>query len=356
MADFVRNIDGKFSLNGNPFHFIGANVYELANLPADITKSIINAAAGQEFNALRFWLFENRSVQEQIKKLNEICDTVKPYGMKLIVSLADKWGYLQNYKIDNEWYKKEYRSGYLDYIKGITGGCRERNEIMIWELINEPITDSFDAFYEFAKYSSEEIKSVNEDHLVSIGTVGGVGDKFGGFFSVFKRSNFEKLYSLPSLDAISLHDYSYDSGLFERLDIYFRLMDKRALSALLGKTDDLLNSLSRKIDNYYLKKDKLVHIPLTLRSLWNRYNRKNIEFAARIGKPVYIGEVGFKSDLKRERKKILELDVEKKFQLGAGGYMLWSFEAEGWNKDGHGYGFDEKDGFGEIVKKLNNHI
>ncbi|MBZ0202219.1 MAG: cellulase family glycosylhydrolase [Ignavibacteria bacterium] len=352
MSDFVKNFDGQFSLSGKRFRFIGANVYELANVPADITKSIIDAAAGQGFNALRFWLFENRSQKEQIKKLNEICDLVNPYGLKLIVSLADKWGYLQNYRIDNKWYVGAYKKGYIDYIKGITGACKNRDEIMIWELINEPVTDSFKLFYDFAKHSGEVIKAVNENHLVSIGTVGGVGDKFGGFFSVFRRSNFEKLYSLPSLDAISLHDYSYDSGIFERLDIYSRLMERRNLSQLLGKTDNLLNALSNKIDNYYLKKGKLVHIPLTLRHLWNGYNRKNLEFALKISKPVYIGEVGFKSALKRERTKIFELDAGKKFTQGVGGYVLWLFEACGWNRDGHGYGFNEKDGFGEVVKRL----
>ncbi len=354
MADFVKNIDGQFSLSGKPFRFIGANVYELANVSGDITNSIISLAAGEGFNALRFWLFENKTVQEQIRKLNEICDAVNPYGMKLIVSLADKWGYLQNYKIDNLWYRGAYREGYLSYIKGVTGGCKNRDEIMIWELINEPITDSFEVFYDFAGYSSEVVKTVNENHLISVGTVGGIGDKIGGFFSVFRRSNFERVFSLPSLDAISLHDYSYDSGAFERLDIYCRLTDRRKLSALLGKTDDLLNSVHNRIDNYYLRKNRLVSIPFTMRHLWNIYNRKNFDFAGEIKKPVYIGEVGFKSGLNRQRKKIIEIDAREKFKQGVGGYMLWSFEAYGWNKDGHGYGFDEKNGFGEVIKRLKN--
>jgi hypothetical protein len=33
--------------------------------------------------------------------------------------------------------------------------------------------------------------------------------------------------------------------------------------------------------------------------------------------------------------------------------MLWSFEAQGWNKDGHDYGFGLGEGFEEVVKKWN---
>src|SRR5690349_17792718 len=114
---FVKNLSGRFILDGSEFRFVGANVYELANLDTGITNRIIEDAAEFGFTALRFWLFENKPVGDQIKKLNEICDAVRPYGIKLIVSLADKWGYLQNYKIDEEWYKGGFRNGYLKYAK-----------------------------------------------------------------------------------------------------------------------------------------------------------------------------------------------------------------------------------------------
>jgi hypothetical protein len=97
-------------------------------------------------------------------------------------------------------------------------------------------------------------------------------------------------------------------------------------------------------------------VPLTLRDIWNRRNKRNISFAKKIGKPLYIGETGIKREMKRERKKILELDIEEKFKQGVSGYILWSFEAEGWNKDGHGYGFGMNDGFDEVIKKWNDNL
>ncbi|MBK8549864.1 MAG: cellulase family glycosylhydrolase [Ignavibacteria bacterium] len=102
-----------------------------------------------------------------------------------------------------------------------------REEILLWELINEPSTDSFEDIYNFSKTASEFIKSKDPNHLISIGTIGGIGDKFGNFFSRFNINNFEKLYSINTLDAVSIHDYSFSSTLFERLDIYHRLKDKK---------------------------------------------------------------------------------------------------------------------------------
>lgn len=351
--EYVKNSNGRFSFEGKPFRFVGANVYELANLDSSITKKIIDDSAEAGFTVLRFWLFENKPVNEQIKKLNEICDAVNPFGIKLIVSLADKWGYLQNYKIDEAWYKGGYRNEYLNYVKAITGEFKHRPEIMIWELINEPETDDFNVFYEFAKNASEEIKNVNENHLLSVGTVGGVGDKFGSYFSVFNKSNFRKLYLLNSLDAVSLHDYSYDSGLFERLDILYRFKGELKKAERYSKFGNSVEKPFAGLDRYFLKSGKLIRFPLTLRWIWNIYNNKDIRFAKSTGKPVYIGEIGFKNIPGRDRIKIMDLDITNKFESGICGIMLWSFEAQGWNKDGHDYGFRLGEGFEDVVKKWN---
>lgn len=353
---FVKNSDGNFTINDKPFRFIGANVYELANLDSDVTQKIIDDAVQAGFKVLRFWLFQNKDASEKIRKLNEICDMVKPHGIKLIVSLSDKWGYMQNYKIDEKWYEGGYRNEYLDYVKTVTGECKDRNEIMIWELINEPETDSFEVFHSFADAVSREIKSVNPNHLLSTGTVGGIGDKFGSYFSIFKKSNFRKLYSIAALDAISIHDYSYDSSIFERLDILYRFKGEEKKSQIYGKIDNTLDIFFDRLDGWYLNRNNLVRVPMTLRSVWNRYNKKDINFSGKIKKPIYIGEVGFKADTKRDRAKILELDIAEKFALGVNGYILWSFEAQGWSKDGHSYGFGVNDGYGEIVKKWNKKL
>lgn len=356
MQNFVKNTGGRFSLGGKPFGFVGANVYELANVPAHTAGLMIADAAAAGFTVLRFWLFENRTAHEQIKVLNSICDAVNPHGIKLIISLADKWGYLQNYKIDDPWYEKGFRQSYIPYIKTIGGALKDRDEIMMWELINEPESDSFDTFYNFVKEAAGEFKSVNTNQLLSVGTVGGVGDKFGSVLSVFRKRNFRKLYKLDSLDAVSLHDYSYDSGIFERLDMLYRFRGETKKAKMYSLIGGVIDKPFSAIDRYFLKKGKLFRFPLTLRWLWNIYNRGDREFAANISKPVYIGETGFKNIPGRSRARLLELYLKEAFDMKIGGVMLWSFESQGGNLDGHDYGFGLGEGIEEMVKKWNEKL
>lgn len=356
MQHFVKNTGGRFTIDDKPFRFVGANVYELANVSADTARKMIADAAEAGFTVLRFWLFENKPVAEQIKKLNEICDAVCPYGMKLIISLADKWGYLQNYKIDEAWYEGGFRSSYIPYIKGVTSALKERDEIMMWELINEPESAGFETFYNFVKEAASEFKSVNRNHLLSVGTVGGIGDKFGPVFSVFDKNNFRKLYELETLDAVSLHDYSYDSGVFERMDMLYRFRGETEKAKRYSAIGRAVDKPFSAIDKFMMGKGKLFRFPLTLRWLWNKYNRKDLSFAGVIAKPVYIGETGFKNIPGRSRSRLLDIYLKEVFGAGAGGVMLWSFETQGGNNDGHDYGFGSGEGIGEVVKNWNERL
>lgn len=353
---FTTSKEGKFFNEGGEFRFIGCNMYELAYLDAPTSAKMIKDAADEGFSVIRFWAFQTAEQEEFKDKLKEICEEVKKYDIKIIPVLADKWGYLQSYKIDNEWYKGGYKKDYIPYIKDLARSFKEHDSILLWELINEPVNDSYEAFHSFAEDASERFKEVNSNHLLSIGTVGGIGDKFGGEFSRFSLKNFKRLYSIPSLDAVSLHDYSYDSAVFERIDMYYRLEGDYYKAKFFGKADAILSKISFQLDKLFLKRNKLISLPLTLRWLWEIYNARQIKMAKELNKPVYLGEVGFKKHRGIDRRKILELDLQRKFKQGISGYLLWSFEAQGWSNDGHDYGFKIEDGFGEVVKRMNRNF
>ncbi len=345
--NFIKTKNGSFFSNENSFRFIGTNMYELANVDSLIMKAMLKDASDMGFSVIRFWAFEPMNKE----KLKEICDNAKEMNLKIIPVLADRWGYLQNYKIDSYWYNNGYKTKYLNYVLDIVNNFKDREEIFLWELINEPSTDSFAEIYNFAKDASEKIKESDPIHLISIGTVGGIGDKFGNFFSRFKASNFEKLYSLKSLDAISIHDYSFNSTILERLDMMYRLEGKPNNSKLFSLLDEIINFIPDKIDKFFLKKfKKTPDFPLTLRSLWRKYNKKDIMIAKKLNKPVYVGEVGFKKHSGIPRKILLEIELKKYFEEGIAGILLWSFEAQGKSLDGHDYGFNKEDGFSEIIK------
>lgn len=346
---FVKAFNSSFILSNNIFRFIGCNMYELANVDSITAEAMLKDAKSDRFSVVRFWAFEPM----EKKKLKEICEISKELDLKLIPVLADTWGYLQNYKIDDEWYRTGYKKNYLNYVKDVTATFKDRDEIMLWELINEPVNNSFPEMYNFADDASKTIKVADPNHLISIGTIGGVGDKFGDQLSRFNVSNFEKLYSIKTLDAISIHDYSFNSTVLERLDILYRLKGKANSADYFRKIDTMINSIPQSFDKYTLERFKRTYdFPLSLRYIWSSYNKKNIQIAKKLDKPIYIGEVGFKKSMEEYRKLILEQELKRYFNEGIAGVLLWSFESQGKSVDGHDYGFGVDDGFGEVVKKL----
>lgn len=322
-------------------------MYELANVDSATTELMFKDAAEEGFNVIRFWAFH----QIALEKLTEICDLANANNIHIIPVLADPFGYLQSFKINPDWYRSGYKKTYIPYVKNLVSLFRHRPEILLWEIINEPFTNSFQDIFNFTKDTSETIRFYDSNHLISIGTIGGVGDKFGNSFSRFSLTNFEKLYSINTLDAISLHDYSFGSTLLERVDLYYRLNGKHNLSNRYSSLSNIINYLPENADKLTLKYfDKTFDFPLTLRSVWKRYNRMNLSSAKRLNKPVYIGEVGFKKSLNEMRKIVLQKELKEYIKAGVSGVLLWSFESQGKSLDGHDYGFTKSDGFGKAVE------
>lgn len=322
-------------------------MYELANVDSATTELMLRDAAEEGFKVIRFWAFH----QAEKKKLDEICELAKSYNLFIIPVLADPTGYLQSFSIDPEWYRSGYKKTYLPYVNDIVSSFRHVSEILLWEILNEPNTESFQDIFNFTKHVSETIRNEDPNHLISIGTIGGIGDNFGNSFSRFSLTNFEKLNCINTLDAVSLHDYSFGSTLLERVDIYHRLKGKHDASNLYSSLSNIINYFPDKADELTLRSfDKTFDFPLSVRSLWKRYNRMNLISAKKLNKPVYIGEVGFKKSLKELRKIVLEKELKEYFESGVSGVLLWSFESQGRSLDGHDYGFDKSDGFGEVIR------
>ncbi len=325
-------------------------MYGLAFGGKDLIDKLTDNAHSEGFKVIRCWAFESVNYDD----LHFLCDKIKSLNMKLILCLADRWGFLQSYTADKAWYESGYKTKYLTHIKNLIAEFKSRDEIMVWELINEPECSSYQIFKNFVIDVSSEIKKISPNQLVSVGTIGGIGDKLGSVFSVFNFNKFKDIYSVKTLDCISIHDYSYDSGIFERLDIYFRFKDKKTLSKIFGGIAKFFEFFSNPIQNYFVNNfNKLFFVPWTLRGLWNIYNSIDLKTSVAISKPIYAGEVGFKKKHGNLRKKLIELDIKKKFEKGMSGYVLWSFESLGYNPDGHDYGFDESDGISEVIKNLN---
>lgn len=311
-------------------------MYELAFVNDETSELMLRDAKEYGFEAVRFWCFFPTSIE----KIEKLISSAKKYSVKLIPVLADRWNYNQKFAINSEWYIKGYKENYLPYVLELAKYFKNAEEILIWELINEPETEKFEYLYNFCLDVTQKIKEVNNNHLISIGTIGGIGDKFGNQFSRFNSSLFGKLYSIKGLDIVSLHDYSYDSTLFDRVEIYFYFSGKQNFAKFLNTLNKPLVIIRNFWDKFCLKNfGRIISNPLSVRWLWRHFIKKNIATAKRLNKPVYIGEIGYKSFNGNFRKELIKFERDRYFKEGVSGYLLWSFEAQGKSKDGHGYGF-----------------
>lgn len=311
-------------------------MYELASVDDSASELMLHDAKAYGFDTVRFWCFYPTSLD----KLQFLISCAKKYELKLIPVLADRWNYNQKFEINTEWYLNGYKKVYLPYVLELLSHFKDSNEILIWELINEPAADKFEYIYNFVCDAAKEIKKVNTNHLLSIGTIGGIGDKFGSQFSRFNSALFEKLYSIKELDIVSIHDYSYDSTLLDRLEVHFYFKGKDNIAKIFHSLNRPFVFIRGLWDYFCLQNfNTIISNPVSIRWLWRHYIRKNIESALSLNKQIYIGEIGYKSYNGNFRKDLIKSDRIKYFNQGVSGYMLWSFEAQGKSVDGHGYGF-----------------
>ncbi len=328
-------------------------MYSLLYEEQIISVQMLEDVCANNFDSVRFWCFDSGDRNEIKRKLKFILDKCAELNLKAIPVLSDQWGFIKNYNMDVEWYKNGYKNDFMSYASEMISEFKERKEIILWELINEPICSDFEIFYKFVQDSTKQLKTVNENQLITLGTIGGIGNKFGNPFSRFSLKNFEKLYSIKTLDAVSLHDYSYDSTVLERMDILFRFGGKHY--KILERINNFISFIPSKLDEYFLNRSKIRIGGFNLRRLWKRYNTKQIEISKKLEKPVYVGEAGYKRKL-TNRRRVIELEALELFRKDISGVMLWSFESNGKSVDGHGYGFDGADGISEVVKSIRNSV
>jgi hypothetical protein len=205
-----------------------------------------------------------------LQRVGRLLDLGRRYDVRFVLTLQDFYG-----QLDGNWFRGRYETLDLPHIRRIVPMFADRPEILMWELMNEPLCpwndseqDCWDALVHWAEVTSAEIKRLDPRHLVSAGTLDA---RFDGR----AQDAFRRIHALATIDVVSVH---------------------------------------RKADN----------LP-TL----------ELAIAHEAGKPVYFGEIqilGLDESCQplpngalQKRADLVATDLKRSREAGVDGYLLWQY-------------------------------
>jgi mannan endo-1,4-beta-mannosidase len=299
---WVVRQNGRLMLGGIPYRFVGLNIYNANSrwncwypMGAGQTLSDSLATIGTGENAFRAWFFQSLATtagQRDWAAFDHTLSVARAHGQKVIVTLTNQWGdceeFPSQYK-DDSWYRQGYRteirSGtvpYRDWVAEVVARYRDDPTILAWQLINEAevkisrygecAAGAAATLKAWAADVSGLIKSIDAQHLVSIGTIG--GGQCGADWT-----EYADLHSLPGIDLCEFHDYG---------------------APYVAMPGSPWNGLQARIDQ-----------------------------CASLGKPVFVGESGIGTDevggSAAERARLFEAKMRAGFDAGLAGYLVWTW-------------------------------
>lgn len=319
---FVSASGQKFFLNGQPFRFVGVNRYNLlSNNNHD--RSCGESWTHQELEhyfaemkqlnitAIRFWAFQYFTNGTDFSAFDYLISLSEKYNIKLIPTLENQWPDCTQggYKY-NSWYRSgylipygNYRLSFKNYLNIIVSRYKNSREILMWQIMNEAESkdtngnQDFQALYSFAKDISSYIKSLDSNHLISLGTIGSGQPGTQG-------DDYRRLYALSTIDVLEYHDYNDD-------------------------TSPLPNQLSQRFEDSKV-----------------------------LNKPLFIGEAGIMSHCtgmgcftQQQRADLFRAKMSAFFREGGVGYLIWSYR-DNYPNPNQIYEFDASDPLAQVVRSF----
>lgn len=286
VPDFVETSGTQFVKDNKPFYFNGSNQYYLMYKPEAMANDFFARAKALDMKVVRTWMFCNgsnthdgvcinkksgssfilvkpeaeRTAEEKalITRSFELFDNyvaqAEANDMRLILSLSDYWDYfgkIEDYgsyaSASGRALFKTFITNLLNHVNPLTGKAyKDDPTIMMWELANEPryTTSNFPDFKVWVADIAAHIKSIAPNQLVSIGSESSFGVAFEDSYASLAELNRD-----PNIDAISGHLYP----------TAWSMTDEQVLGNI----------------------------------------QKLADLAREVGKPAYIGELGWPVDKKR---------------------------------------------------------
>ena len=323
---FVKADGRNLELAGKPFVFMGVNIWGAAS-----DQSIFDCGAEESdhaaylertfqslqslgVNVVRFFAFQSYAAGgTDLAPIKQVIDAAAAHNIRVIPVLGNHFGdcdYYPSYAHDlaftktTDWYDTGYRTrnsgytlSYREYVRMIVTAFKDDPTILMWQLMNEAqVSDLSDAdgavLRAFVTDVSGLIKSIDPDHLVSIGT------NATGQPGTQGPSN-RALHEIATVDVVEGHDYGADDD------------------PLPGYPDARWNTI------------------------WGAMSD-----AVELNKPFFMGEAGIQAGADSscphtlsQRADLLADKVRAMFREGGVGYLYWSY-TEHASTAGNSCGYD----------------
>jgi hypothetical protein len=228
-AGFVARNGPNFELDGAPFRFVGANMYNAAGDPNIYECGPYMQTPDEELDdwfgrfkrdsggrVIRFWAYQSYTKGgTDWRALDRVMRLANKHGLKVIPVLENQWVECSEggYKYDT-WYSGGYLKpyggyplSYKEYVQRVVERYKNEPAVAAWMLMNEAESktntgaENAEALYTFTRDMSAFVKSLDQNHLVTLGSMGTGQPGVSG-------SNYQRLYSLPALDFMEFHDYN----------------------------------------------------------------------------------------------------------------------------------------------------
>jgi plastocyanin/N-acetylneuraminic acid mutarotase len=231
---FVSRNGTQFRLEGQPYRPIGLNIYNANSsnncwydMAHGSTLDDALTAIGPGTNTIRAWFFQSLATtngQRDWSSFDHTLAVAHAHGVKVIVTLGNQWADCEpaaGYK-DISWYTDRYKQpdpggtvSYRDWVQQVAARYKNDPTILAWQLLNEPEvlpykgadcstvpeSNAESILYSFASDISGVIKSIDPNHLVSLGTIG--SGQCGA-----QAGDYKTVMSVPTLDLCEFHDYT----------------------------------------------------------------------------------------------------------------------------------------------------
>jgi uncharacterized repeat protein (TIGR01451 family) len=304
---FVTRNGTHLLLDGKPFDFTGLNIYNAnsdgwcgaqMNSGPRLDDALTAIGSGKE--VIRSWFFQPLAINKDTRQrdwsaFDHTLQVADAHGMQVIATLTDQWGECGTDVAGNgyktaDWYANGYTQvqpgmleSYRDWVADVVARYKDDPRIAFWQLINEaevtpcPPGDlqPYQTLHDWAADVSGLVKSIDSNHLVSLGTIGSGQCGADG-------PRYEDLHAIPTIDMCEYHDYG---------------------SPNVGIPGDQYNGLQVRIDQ-----------------------------CNDLNKPIFVGEAGIiPNDVGgtlQARADAFRTKIEAQFAAGVRGFLAWAWSPQ----------------------------